>query len=75
MIGALLKLFLVGLLAVVGLGIALAVVGAVFGLALSLAGILLFKVLPLVLIGYIVLRLIAPKRPQLSKADQEWLES
>jgi uncharacterized membrane protein len=75
MLTSLLTMFLVGLAAVVAISIVLAVVSVVFGLAFGLVGILLFKVLPILLVGYIVLRLIAPKRKALSRADREWLES
>lgn len=75
MIGALLTFFLVGLVALVVLGIVLAVVGTVFSLAAALAGFLLFKVAPVVLVGYILVRLLSPRRNRLSAADRRWLES
>jgi hypothetical protein len=74
MLTSLLTFFIVGLVALVALSIVLSIVGAVFGLALGLVGVLLFKVLPILLVGYVVLRLLAPKRRRLSRADQEWLE-
>lgn len=75
MLGALLTFFLVGLVALVVISIVLAVVGAVFSIALSLAGFLLFKVAPILLIGYLVVRFLAPKHKRLSAADRRWLES
>jgi hypothetical protein len=75
MISALLTFFIVGLIALVGIAIVLALVGAVFGLALSLVGFLLFKVAPLLLVGYLLVRFLAPRRARLSPADREWLES
>lgn len=75
MVSSLLTFFVVGLLSLVAIGVVLAIVGAVFGLALGLAGFLLFKVAPVVLIGYLVLRLLKPRRTRLSAADREWLES
>lgn len=75
MIGALVSLFLIGLVALVVLGIVLAVVGTVFSLAATLAGFILFKVAPIVLVGYIVVRLFRSRRPRLSEADRKWLES
>jgi hypothetical protein len=75
MLTSLLTFFLVGLVGLVVISVVLAIVGAVFGLALGLVGVLLFKVLPIMLVGYVILRLLAPKRRRLSKADQEWLES
>lgn len=68
---SLLTFLLVGLVALVVVGVALSVIGA----ALGLAAFLLFKVAPILLIGYIVVRLLKPKRKQLSEADRKWLES
>jgi uncharacterized membrane protein len=75
MISGLITFFVAGLLALIALVVALALVGAVFGLALSLIGLLLFKVAPLLLIGYLLVRFLAPRRRRLSAADREWLES
>ncbi|MEX0980092.1 MAG: hypothetical protein WDZ89_03300 [Gemmatimonadota bacterium] len=77
MIATLLTLFAVGLLSIVALGIIFSIVGAVFSLTLGVASVLLFKVAPLVLIGWVVLKLINRNRPagQLSAADRQWLES
>lgn len=75
MLSTLLTFFVVGLVAVVGLAIALALVGAVFGLAIGLAKFLLFTVAPIALIGYVVLRFFGPRSRRLSRADREWLES
>lgn len=71
MISTLLTLFLVGLVSIVVLGIALSLVGALVGLAFTL----LFKVAPILLVGYVVVRLMAPKQKRLSSEDREWLES
>jgi hypothetical protein len=71
MISTLLTLFLMGL---VGLVI-LAIIGTVLGIAVGLATFLLFKVAPIVLIGYLVLRFLAPRPKQLSAEDRKWLES
>lgn len=75
MLSTILTFFVVGLIAVVGLSIALALVGAVFGLALGLAKFLLFTVAPIALIGYVLLRFLAPRSRRLTRADREWLES
>ena len=46
-----------------------------FSIGFGLASFLLFKVAPIALLGYVVLRLIAPrKRKELSEADRKWLE-
>ena len=67
MISTLLTLLVVGVLALAVLGIVFMIIGVAFGL--------LFKLLPLILIGYIVLRLLAPRQRKLSEADRKWLES
>jgi hypothetical protein len=67
MISTLLTLLVVGVLALAVLGIVFMILGVAFGL--------LFKLLPLILIGYIVLRLLAPRQRKLSEADRKWLES
>jgi len=75
MLSSLLTFLFVGFIAVVVAGIALSVVGALIGAALGIAGFLLFKVAPIVLIGYLVVRFLAPRRKGLSAADRKWLES
>lgn len=75
MIGTLVSLFFIGLIALVVLGVVLAVVGTVFSIAATLAGFILFKVAPIVLVGYIVVRLFRSRTPRLSDADRKWLES
>jgi uncharacterized membrane protein len=75
MISSLLTLFVVGLAAIVVLSVVLALAGAVFGLAFGILGVLLFKVLPIMLVGYIVLRIVAPKRKALSAEEKDWLET
>lgn len=76
MLGTLLTFFAVGLITLIIVGIVLTIVGAVFSLAFGLAGFLLFKVAPIVLLGWIVLKVLdrRPARQGLSAADREWLE-
>lgn len=75
MIGTLLTFFAVGLITLVVAGVVLSVVGAVFSLTLGLAGFLLFKVAPVLLIGWVVMKVIDKKRGgSLSAADRRWLE-
>jgi hypothetical protein len=70
MISTLLTLFIVGIVAIVVIGIVLSLLGMV----LSLAFVLLFKVVPILIIGYLVLRFLVPrKRP--TAEDEEWLET
>jgi hypothetical protein len=71
MLSSLITFLIVGLVALVVIGVVLSVVGA----ALGLAAFLLFKVAPILLIGYVVLRFLKPRRKELSEADRRWLES
>ena len=67
MFSALLTFLIVGVLALAVLGIIFAVLGMAVGL--------LFKLLPILLVGYIVVRLLAPRPRKISEADRRWLES
>jgi len=71
MLSALLTLLAISLVVVLVAGVVLAVVGAAVGLVFTL----LFKVAPLVLVGWLAVRLLAPRQKRLSPADREWLES
>lgn len=76
MLGSLLTFFAVGLVTLIVAGVVLSVVGAVLGTAIGLASFLLFKVAPVLLVGYVVVKLIDRRRDdhQLSDADRRWLE-
>jgi len=76
MIGTLLTFFAVGLVTLVVAGIVLSIIGVVFSLTFGLATFLLFKVAPVLLVGWIVVKLIEKARgPEtLSEADRKWLE-
>ena len=77
MIGTLVTMFFVGLIALVGAGIVLTIVGAIFSITFGIAGFLLFKVAPIVLVGWLVLKLIdrsGSSRGSLSAADRRWLD-
>jgi uncharacterized membrane protein len=67
MISTLLTLFIIGIVALV----VLSVVGAILGFAVGL----LFKIVPILIVGYIVVRLLRPRPKQLSAEDRKWLES
>jgi hypothetical protein len=71
MISTLLTLFIVGLVAIVAVGIVLSLLGAMVGLAFTL----LFKVAPILLIGYLVIRFLSPKKKGVSAEDEEWLKN
>jgi ABC-type polysaccharide/polyol phosphate export permease len=77
MLGKLLTFFAIGLLSLIGIGIALAVIGVAFSIALGVGTFLLFKVAPIVFIGWIVLKFLDRRKPRnsLTDADREWLES
>ncbi len=76
MIGSLLTFFFVGLVALVLAGVALSIVGVFISAALGLAGFLLFKVAPVLLVGWVVLKLLDRGRGkgELSAADRRWLD-
>ena len=75
MLSALLTFLVMGVLAIAVVGVAFTIISSVLGLAIGLGFFLLFKVLPLMLVGYVVMRMLAPKPKQLSEADRKWLES
>jgi hypothetical protein len=75
MLASLLTFFAVGLITLLVASVVLAVVGAVLGTALGLASFLLFKVGPVLLIGWVVVKLLQRRRGgRLSEADRRWLE-
>lgn len=65
---------LVGLVAIMVAGVVLSVVGTLFGAVLGIGFFLLFKIAPIVLIGYLIMRFLGPKKKKLSDADRKWLE-
>jgi hypothetical protein len=72
--GTFLKLLAFGVAGIIALGVVLTVVG----LAVGLAAFLLFKVVPILLVGWLVMKLISPKKekvPEISESDRKWLES
>ncbi len=76
MIGSLLTFFAVGLVTIIAAVVVLGVIGSVIGLVGSLTAFPLFKVAPVMLVGWVVLKLLDRKsRKQLSAADRAWLES
>jgi hypothetical protein len=81
MLSALVGLFVAGIAAFVVLAVLLAIVGVVFGLAFGLLGLVMtlaFKVLPVLLVGWLVVKLIQRgerPRSRLSASDRRWLDS
>ncbi len=76
MIGTLLTFLAMAIVSIVVVWIVLSVVGALLGLTLGIAGFLIFKVAPIMLVGWIVLKLLERVRGReaLSPADRKWLE-
>ena len=76
MIGTLLTFFAVGLITLIVAGVVLSVIGTVFSLTFGLATFLLFKVAPILLVGWVVMKVIQKVRgtDSLSAADRKWLE-
>jgi FtsH-binding integral membrane protein len=77
MLSALLSLFMIGIVGLIVGSVVLAVIGAVFSVAFGLIGLLLFKVAPVLLIGWLALKLVERvRRPRsgISAADQKWLD-
>ncbi len=76
MIGTLLTFLAMGIVSIVVVWIVLSVVGALLGLTLGIASFLLFKVAPIMLVGWFVLKLLdrVRGREALSPADRKWLE-
>lgn len=81
MLSALVGLFVVGIGAIVVVTVLLAVFGVVFGLAFGLLGLVMalaFKVLPVLLVGWLVVKLIQRGergRSRLSASDRAWLDN
>lgn len=67
MISTLLTLFIVGFVALVAIGIILSLLGVAVGL--------LFKLAPILLVGYLVIRFLSPKKKTVTEEDEEWLKS
>ncbi len=76
MLGSLLTFFAVALVTLLVAGVVLAVVGTVFSLTFGLVTFLLFKVAPILLVGWIAVKVFEKMRGggDLSAADRKWLE-
>jgi hypothetical protein len=71
MLRSLLIYIAIGFLALVALAVVMGIIGGLIGIALFLV----FKVLPLAIIGYLVWRLLRPRQRPLTPEDEEWLET
>lgn len=75
MLGTLLTFFAVALTTLIVAGVVLSIVGAVVGLVGSLAAFLLFKVAPIMLVGWVVVKLLDRRSSnRISAADRRWLD-
>ena len=76
MIGTLLTCLAVGLATLIVAGIVLSILGTVLSIGFGLATFLLFKVAPILLVGWVVLKVIDRRKgsESLSAADRRWLE-
>jgi hypothetical protein len=76
MIGSLLTFLAVGLATLIVAGIVLSILSTVLSIGLGLAAFLIFKVAPVLLLGWVVLKVIDKRSGggSLSAADRRWLE-
>jgi len=74
--GTLLTFLAVGLVTLIAAGVVISVVGAVLGLTFGLAQFLLFKVAPIMFVGWLGLKLLekVSGRRRISASDQRWLD-
>ena len=74
--GTLLTFLAVGLVTLIAAGLVISVIGAVLGLTMGIAQFLLFKVAPVMFVGWLALKLFdkARGRRQISASDQKWLD-
>jgi len=74
--GTLLTFLAVGLVTLIAAGVVLTVLGTVFSLTMGLASFLLFKIAPVMFLGWVVLKLIdrARGKRRLTAEDRRWLE-
>ncbi len=77
MLGTLITLLIAGLVGLVAISVILAILGAILSVTFGVVGFLLFKVAPILLVGWLVLKLVdrSRNRRQISAADQRWLDS
>jgi len=74
--GTLLTFLAVGLITLIASVVVLAVLGTVFSLTFGLASFLLFKVAPIMFLGWVVLKLLdrTRGRRRLTAEDRKWLD-
>jgi hypothetical protein len=74
--GTLLTFLAVGLVTLIAAAVVLAVLGTIFSLTFGLASFLLFKVAPIMFLGWVVLKLFdrARGKRRLTAEDRKWLD-
>ena len=74
--GTLLTFLAVGLVTLIAAGVVISLLGAVLGLTFGLAQFLLFKVAPIMFLGWLGLKLFDRVRGKrrISVSDQRWLD-
>lgn len=76
MLGTFLTLLIAGLVGLVAISVVLAILGAMLSITFGVVGFLLFKVAPILLVGWLVLKLVDRSRTRrLSASDRRWLDS
>lgn len=77
MLGTLITLLIAGIAGLIAISIILAIIGALLSVTFGIVGFLLFKLAPILLVGWLVLKLVerSRNRRQISAADQRWLDS
>jgi hypothetical protein len=75
-LATLLTLLIVGFVGLIVVTVVLTILGVVLSAAFGLASILLFKVAPLLLIGWLILKFMGRCGPrgEISSADRKWLD-
>lgn len=74
--GTLLTFLAVGLVTLIAAGVVLTILGAVFSLTFGLASFLLFKIAPVMFLGWVILKIFDRVRGKrrLTAEDRKWLE-
>jgi hypothetical protein len=76
MLGTVLTLLVAGIIGLIAVSLVLAILGTVLSVTFGIIGFLLFKVAPLLLVGWVVMKVIERKKNgrRISAADQRWLD-
>lgn len=77
MLGTLLTLLVAGIVGLIAVSVVFAILGTVLSVTFGIVGFLLFKVAPVLLVGWVVMKVIQKKsnRRRISASDQRWLDS